>query len=177
MKIYLNGILVMEGKEDASYLSNYIASEIVVVNGFELDTNTISYLKDKHVIALLDPDEAGKRIRQALNQKLNNVSNVEIDINKCTRGSKTGVAECEINEILDKLSPYFSKKSTNEIDIKQSDLYTLGLLNDKEKRQYVCERLSLGKCNGKTLLKRLVLNNINLNQLCAIIEEYKDGNK
>ena len=67
MKISLNGVLVVEGKEDASYLSNYIASEIVVVNGFELDKTTISYLKDRHVLALLDPDEAGKQIREKLN--------------------------------------------------------------------------------------------------------------
>ena len=31
--MYLDGILVVEGKEDASYLSNYISSEIVITNG------------------------------------------------------------------------------------------------------------------------------------------------
>ena len=47
MKLYLNGVLVVEGKEDASYLSNYIESEIVVVNGFEMSESTINYLKGK----------------------------------------------------------------------------------------------------------------------------------
>ena len=47
MKMYLDGVLVVEGKEDASYLSNYISSEIVVVNGYELDEATINYLKGK----------------------------------------------------------------------------------------------------------------------------------
>ena len=42
MKISLSRILVVEGKEDASYLSNYIDSEIVVVNGYELSEATIS---------------------------------------------------------------------------------------------------------------------------------------
>ena len=67
MKMYLDGVLVVEGKEDASYLSNYISSEIVVVNGYELDERTITYLKGKKVIALLDPDDAGKTIRKKLN--------------------------------------------------------------------------------------------------------------
>ena len=89
MKKHLNGILVVEGKEDASYLSNYIASEIVVVNGFELNDNLISYLKNKKVIVLSDPDEAGKTIRKQLNDRLNNVDNVEIDIAKCSRGRKS----------------------------------------------------------------------------------------
>lgn len=177
MKISLNGILVVEGKEDASYLSNYIESEIVFVNGFELSESIISYLKDKHVIALLDPDEAGKQIRKAISERLNDVSNVEIDIKKCTRGIKNGVAECEIDEILKQLKPYIIENKSCVPDIKQSDLYNLGLTTDKDKRAYVCRKLNLGKCNGKTLLKRLILNNIGLEHLYEIIEEYNNGNK
>ena len=74
MRISLNRILVVEGKEDASYLSSYISSEIVVVNGYELSDATISYLKDKPVILLLDPDSAGESIRNKLNRVLNNTS-------------------------------------------------------------------------------------------------------
>ena len=171
MKIYLKGILVVEGKEDASYLSNYIASEIVVVNGYELDKDTISYLKDKDVLLLLDPDEAGKRIREKLNKQLPNAENIEIDINKCNRGSKTGVAECDIEEILSKLHKYVKEDGEVNSDIEMSDLYNLGLLNNNELRNRVCEALNLGHCNGKTLYKRLLLNNIKLNKLCEIIKE------
>lgn len=176
MKISLNGILVVEGKEDAAYLSNYIQTEIVVMNGFELNKSTILYLKEKHVIALLDPDEAGKQIRQTLNKELTNVSNVEIDIKRCTRGIKNGIAECEIDEILNQLKPYMIENKENISNIKQSDLYALGLITNKEKRAYVCQKLNLGICNGKTLLKRLTLNNVGLKQLCEIIEEYNNGN-
>ena len=173
MKISLNGVLVVEGKEDASYLSNYIASEIVVVNGFELDKTTISYLKDRHVLALLDPDEAGKQIREKLNNELKDVVNIEINIDKCSRGIKNGVAECEIDEILAVLKPYIQEKQANMSTIKQSDLYKLGLISDKEKREYVCKKLNLGKCNGKTLYKRLILNNISYEKLCEIIDTCK----
>ena len=172
MKLFLNGILVVEGKEDASYLSNYIDSEIVVVNGFELDKSTISYLNNKRVIALLDPDEAGQKIRKKLNNELQNIINVEIDISKCNRGLKKGVAECEIDEILDVLSQYGIEKHDICSNMKQSDLYELGLTGNKEKREFVCEKLNLGKCNSKLLYKRLVLNNITYEQLCEIIKEY-----
>ena len=177
MKIYLNGILVVEGKEDSSYLSNYIESEIVVVNGFELSSDTISYLKDKHVIALLDPDESGEKIRAILNQKISNISNVCVSIDKCTRGIKNGVAECQIDEILSQLKKFAIDNPNLSSDIKQSDLYNLGLYFDKDLRLFVCKKLNLGICNGKLLLKRLNLNAISLAKLCEIIEEYKNGNK
>ena len=176
MKLFLDGILVVEGKEDASYLSNYIETEIVVVNGFELDPTTISYLNNKRIIALLDPDDSGKQIRKSLNKVLSNIVNVEIDINKCIRGSKNGVAECEINEILHVLNQYAIEKREFKEQIKQSDLYELGLIGDKEKREFVCQKLNLGKCNSKQLYKRLMLNNITYENLCEKIKEYRHGN-
>lgn len=170
MKIYLNGILVVEGKEDASYLSNYIDSEIVTTNGFDIPNNVVSYLKDKKVIVLTDPDEAGLKIRQKLNELLPTVINVEVDIKKCIRNTKNGVAECDINEVLTELKPYYIDKSDSQSDITINDLYNLGLMNNKDLRDEVSRRLNLGKCNAKTLYKRLLNNNIKLEQLCEIIK-------
>jgi ribonuclease M5 len=172
MKIFLDGTLVVEGKEDASYLSNFISSEIVIVNGYELSKSTIAYLKNKKVILLLDPDEAGSRIRERLNKELPNAINVEIDISKCIRGEKNGVAECQIEEIMQQLSPYVVEKhDENSSDIKMSDLYELGLINNKDSRDKICQKLNLGNCNGKQLFKRLTINNISLDKLREIIEK------
>ena len=177
MKLFLNGVLVVEGKEDASYLSNYIESEIVVVNGYEMSEHTINYLKGKTIIALLDPDDAGKQIRKTLNDKLENIINVEIDINKCIRGTKNGVAECSIDEIMAKLQLYSVKNPAKLKRIQESDIFKLGLVNgDADLRKYVCEKLNLGKCNGKVLLKRLNANNVSMEELTKVVEEYKHGN-
>ena len=170
MKIFLNRTLVVEGKEDASYLSNYISSEIVVVNGYELSEETISYLKNKEVILLLDPDEAGKKIREKLNNEIVNAINIEIDINKCNRGTKKGVAECEIEEILSKLHKYVIEETNSDLDIQMSDLYNLGLMTNKELREKVCAKLNLGRCNAKTLYKRLNRNSISLKQLSEAVK-------
>ena len=172
MKIYLDGTLVVEGKEDASYLSNYIASEIVVVNGYELSKATISYLKNKKVILLLDPDEAGLKIREKLNKELPNSINVEIDISKCIRGNKNGVAECQIEEIMQQLKPYvIENHGGKSSEISMSDLYELGLINNKDLRNKICQELNLGKCNVKQLFKRLINNNISLGQIREIINK------
>lgn len=176
MKLFLDRTLVVEGKEDASYLSNYIESEIVVVNGYEIAASTLSYLKTKPVILLLDPDEAGKTIRKKLKEEIEDAIDVEIDINKCIRGKKTGVAECQIEEILEKLRPFDRNKVDKNTDITLSKLIDLGL-SDNELRKEVCEKLNLGRCNCKLLLKRLTINNVQLEQLNAIIKECKNGNK
>ena len=170
MKIYLDGVLVVEGKEDASYLSNYISSEIVTTNGFEISKETVSYLKNKKIIVLTDPDEAGKNIRNKLNELLPNSINVEVDIKKCVRNTKNGVAECDIDEVLTKLKPYVTNQKDTESNISLTDLYNLGLLNNKDLRERVCKKLNLGKCNAKTMYKRLLNNNIKLEQLCEIIK-------
>ena len=174
MKIYLRGVLVVEGKEDISYLSNYIGSEMVAVNGFELDKSIISYLKDKEVLALLDPDEAGKQIRSKLNKEIPNITNIEVDINRCKRGKKTGIAECEIEEVIKVLNPYICGKEVSESNIKHSDLFELDLLSNKKKRFYLCTKLNLGTCNGKQLLKRLYFRNVSYEQLIRAMEGYEN---
>ena len=175
MKVFLDGILVVEGKEDASYLSNYINSEIVIINGFELDKRTINYLKNKKIIALLDPDEAGVKIRKKLNELIPGIINIEIDINKCTKGTKNGVAECTIEEILTKLNPHIIKHNRNISVVRYSDLYELGLFSNKDLRNYVCEKLNLGRCNGKTLFKRLTSTGVKIEILKKMVKEY-NGN-
>lgn len=170
MKFFLDGILVVEGKEDASYLSNYISSEIVTTNGFDIPNEKISYLKDKKAIILTDPDEAGKKIRQKLNELLPNSINVEVDIKKCIRSAKNGVAECDIDEVLTKLKQFIVNQIETKSDITISDLYDLGLMNNKDLREQVCAKLNLGKCNAKTMYKRLLNNNIKMKQLCEIMK-------
>lgn len=177
MKEFLNRILVVEGKEDVSYLSNYYSSEIVFINGYEMSFNIISYLKNRPVILLLDPDEAGKNIRNKLNNLLNDVVDVEIDLNKCTRGVKNGVAECEINEIKQKLAQYVTSYVPHESILNRSDLFELGLFNNQELREAVCEKLEIGSCNCKTFYKRLINNNIDKDKLIEIIKDIENGNK
>ncbi|HHT66842.1 MAG TPA: DUF4093 domain-containing protein [Erysipelotrichaceae bacterium] len=172
MKLFLDGILVVEGKEDVAYLSNYISSEIIPVNGFELCPKTMEYLKDKKVIIMTDPDEAGKQIRQNINKIITNASNVEIDISKCSRDKKKGIAECEIGEVLSKLRPYALDKINKSPHIGLPDLQKIGLINNAKLRSYVCEQLNLGKCNNKQLIKRVNNHKIEIQQMERIVKKY-----
>ena len=176
MKKYLKFPLIVEGKEDASYLSNYIASEIIVTNGYELDSSLISYLKDKEVIVMTDPDEAGKQIRNRLHVMLNKVHDVEVDISKCIRGKKNGIAECQIDEILCKLALFFENNPENYAEITSLDLYELKISENSQLRAYVSEKLNLGTCNNKQLLKRMNNTHVKLEVLKDIVNQYNHGN-
>ena len=81
-----------------------------------------------------------------------------------------------LNEILDKLSPFFIEKTQSSALIKVADLYSLGISENKEIREYVCKQLNLGTCNNKQLLKRINLNRIELDKLKQIVDQFKNGN-
>ena len=48
MKYYLNGILVVEGKEDKAFLSNFIKSEILTINGTDFKNNIYVHTNSEH---------------------------------------------------------------------------------------------------------------------------------
>ena len=41
----VDGVIVVEGKSDIAFLSNFIEAEFVITNGSEISKDTISYLK------------------------------------------------------------------------------------------------------------------------------------
>ncbi len=179
MKYYLDAIVVVEGKEDVSYLSSFIESEYVVTNGYELPQKEIEYLnaalKYKRIIVLVDPDKAGRNIEEKLKSKLQKATYLNVEINKCNRGLKNGIAECAQDEIISIVKPFFTDKNIKKSEVLREKSLKITLSN-KQLRQYIASKFHLGKCNNKTLFKRLETLQITEQQLCEAIKEYKDGN-
>ena len=179
MKYYLNKILVVEGKEDVSYLSSFLDAEFVTTNGFEIPEEEIEYLnaasKYKEILVLVDPDKAGRNIEEKLKSKLTKATNLNVEISKCDRGQKNGVAECEQEEILKVLKPYLESKKHEKSGVLQENSLKIEL-SDSELREFLSNKFSLGKCNNKTLIKRLETLQISEEELKKAIEEYRNGN-
>ena len=178
MKKIIDGILLVEGIHDEAYLSSFLDVEIVTTNGFDIPIEEIEYVRvaslKKKVIIFTDPDNAGQGIRKRLNNIFPNAENAFVDINKCNKHGKHGVAECEKEEILSVLSKYITE-TPNEIGkITYSDLYKLGLIGHESnsKKEKIIKHFHLGKCTSKKLLKRLNLLNISLEEIKEVI----DGN-
>ena len=175
MKKNLDVVLVVEGKSDAALISSLYDCEIVTTNGYDIDGGLINYLnavsKYKKVVVLVDPDEAGKTIRERLSKYLNNCEHVVLDISKCSKNNKHGVAECDVNYLSNLLDKFVA--NNKDIDtITQVELYDL-INNMGIKKETIQILFNTGLCNQKTLLKRL--NSLRVNKK-KIIEAINRGN-
>ena len=175
MKYCFDGVIVVEGTGDVSFLSSFIDSLYVITNGYEINKKEIDFLNhvpsSKTIIVLTDSDEAGKKIRETLNQRLNNPTNIEVDINKCNKNNKHGVAECDKEEVINVLKEHLS----SNVDVNQiwtcSIINKLGI-NNKAIRDYICDKFHLGICNNKTMIKRMNFLNIKIEDVKGEIDRY-----
>jgi len=159
---YFDGILVVEGNNDASFVSSFIKSEIVVLNGYELEN--MDYLKQvskyKKIIVLTDPDSAGREIAQKVIKELPESINICVDINCCSKKNKQGIAECNKEEILNKLDIFLKNEEVlQDFQIKISDIWKIA---DKKK---IINDFHLGACNTKKIVERLNSLKVKVEQL------------
>lgn len=173
MKKTIDAVIVVEGKQDASYLSSLFNCECVITNGYEIPNDTVDYLitvsKLKKVIVLVDPDEAGKSIRERLKTIIPNAIQIEVELSKCNRRDKHGVAECEKDEIIKKLGVFAENSLKNLNKIKEFEL--IKLLNDRpNSKELLINNFHTGNCNIKTLTKRLNSLNINIEDIKKVLD-------
>ena len=168
----IDGIIVVEGKSDVSFLSSFINAEFVTTNGSEISKETIDYLKksikNKDIYVLTDPDSPGERIRKILNENISGLKHCFINKENSIKKGKVGVAESTKEEIINALSNAVSANDNNIGSLTLNDLVTIGLCGDKdseEKRNKVAKDLNLGHCNAKTFLKRLNYRGISIEEL------------
>lgn len=179
MKYYLDKIIVVEGKEDSAYLSSFIEGEYVTTNGYEIPSQEIDYLiavnKYKDIIVLLDPDKAGREIENRLRNHLINATYICVDLSKCNRGKKSGVAECDKEEIIDKLKPYFIDKKPLKTPLFNENNIKFLLLNNDFKI-YLSNKYHLGLANNKKMIYRLKNMMIKEEDILKSLKEFNDGN-
>lgn len=170
MKKKINGIIVVEGKSDVELLSSYIDAEFVITNGSAISDETITYLKNSNrdIYVLTDPDFPGKKIRDELSSNIANLKHVFIKKENSIKHGKVGVAEGDINEILEAIENAYEEKEIRIGNLTMSDLNEMGLTGSDDsrvKRDLICDKLYLGFCNAKTFLKRLNNNGITKEEL------------
>ena len=172
MKKIINGIIVVEGITDVSFLSQFIDAEFVTTNGSEIPLSTIQYLKkaqeNRDIFVLTDPDSPGKKIRDTLDQYIPNLKHCFIAKEYSIKKNKVGVAESTKEEVLQALNNYIQTSKDNAGTITYSDLNKIGLVggeNSTELREKVINNFHLGHCNAKTFLKRVNYSHLTLEEI------------
>lgn len=158
MKYNLDGVLIVEGKQDVSYLSSFINGLFFITNGYDLNQGKIDFLKNaalkNKLIILTDPDDAGDSIRKKLLSQINPVFEVKIIANSRNSYKKRGVAESNKEEIVKALKNYFIEKPITTYKYNLAMLISLSD-NSEEKRQLLISKYRLINGNNKSLENQL----------------------
>lgn len=168
MKNNIDGVIVVEGSNDASFISSIVNAQIFITNGYDLSPDKIAFLKEvskvNKIIILTDSDQAGDNIRNKLKKEINGVFDVIIHSNSRKNYKKNGVAEAEINEALNALTPYFTDKPLFEEDY---DLVSLVSLSDNPsiKKEEIIKKYKLVRGNNRYLENQLKMLKINKEEL------------
>lgn len=163
-------VIVVEGKNDANKIKSIFGNvDVIITNGSEINSKTIEEIYkaslNNEVILCLDPDGPGEKIRKKILECVPNVHQVfavkKLAISK--NNKKIGIEHMKNEDILEMFSNI--KYSTNTGTLTYQDLYKLGYMTSKQKRQKLCEKLNISYCNGKQLLKRLNMFGITLEEV------------
>ena len=162
-KYCIDGVIVVEGKSDVTFLQEFIDAIFVTTNGSEISKETINYIKElkkkNRIIVLTDQDSPGQRIRHILDENIGGLGHAFVDKKNSIKKHKGGVAESTKEEVLKALSHSIINSKAISQTITLEDLCSLhlsGYDNSSYLRSKVCENLHLGFCStNKTFLKRL----------------------
>ena len=153
--------IVVEGKNDTKRLKSFFDVETIETNGMALNKETIDFIKNANekrgVILFLDPDAPGEKIRKKLNDAIPGLKNAFVMKEDARTKKKVGIEHASkevLEEALNNLITYGDYKDT----LSDEEFFELGLKgmeDSSEKREKVSAFFHLGKCNAKTMLKRL----------------------
>ena len=164
----INGVLVVEGKSDVSYLSSFINTLFFTTNGYDINEEKIAFLKEavkvNKVIVFTDDDKAGETIRNKIKTEINGVFDAKIDANSRKDYLKNGVAEASKESILKALDPYFTEDGPNKVDYDLAGFISLSK-DPSSKREEIIKKYRLIDGNNKALENQLRILKISKEEL------------
>ena len=185
-KIKIQEVIVVEGKDDTANLKRFYEVDTYETRGSAISDDDLERIEKLHdlrgVIVFTDPDYNGERIRKIIMQAIPTVKNAFLQRDEArpqskTKGRSLGIEHASFEDLekaLASVRGYYDDE--HNFDITKSDLMRLGLLmgsDSRKRREYLGEKLRIGYCNGKQLLKRLNLFGISLADVEEAMGEYE----
>ena len=166
-KLKIDDIIIVEGKDDVSNLSQVIDATIIPIHGSvglsDKKLRQIEVLSENNnIIILTDPDFTGKKIREKINERVNkNIVNIHVSRNKANKDGNIGVENVDKNVIYNIFLEYLNnkdKKNNRTYTYTVSDIIENKLMGSKDsklRRQMLGDMLKIGYYNSKSLMSVL----------------------
>jgi len=170
-------VFVVEGTHDATRLKQLFDCDVIITNGSAINQKTLALIQQvaqtRGVIVFTDPDYPGERIRKIISERVPDAKHAfikqkdGIDYIK----KKVGIEHASDEVLLKALKDVKTFELQESLSYK--DYLSFGLVGNSKLRDALCNQLNIGKCNGKTLFKRLNMLNIDkekLKELCGELD-------
>lgn len=169
----INEIVVVEGKTDSAILKELFDVDTIETHGLALDNQTLQLIKaasqNRGIIVLTDPDYPGMKIRNRINEEVENCKNAFVAKKDAIGQKKLGIAEARKEAIIEALENVVSFSASQQ-SITWQEFLSLDIVGHKDRRLMIYDRFHLGYGNVKTLFKRLNMVGITKNMIVEELE-------
>lgn len=173
-------VIVVEGKSDTVKIKQVLQADTIETNGSAVSKATIELIRHaqekRGVIIFTDPDYAGSRIRQIISEQVPGCKHAFLPKEKALAKQKNksvGIEHASPEDIILSLEKVYEIGARTTSDIRKVDLLAWGLIggaDSRERRTKLGDALYIGYTNGKQLLNRLHMFQINKDELNHAME-------
>lgn len=166
-------LIVVEGNHDKAKLEKLFDCKVVTTHGLALDKETIEYIRKANetcgVIVLTDPDFPGEKIRNQIIDAGINCQHIFVDKKKAIGKRNVGIEYVSDDDLILAFNDVVNFDSNKE-SLDWNEYLDLNL-DSQIKRDKVSSFFKIGKCNNKTLFKRLNIIGVNKKQILEVIND------
>ena len=157
-------IIVVEGKDDTKRIKEAVEADTIGTNGSAINEATLQLIAHaqatRGVIVFTDPDYPGGKIRATIVERIPGVKHAFLrkDDAQSPKGGSLGIEHASPENIRAALKNVYTQRQveTSDIDRKFLDEWHLiGHADSGRYRELLGDVLGIGHTNGKQLLKRL----------------------
>lgn len=171
-------IIIVEGKHDTQKLKSCVECDTIETSGVHLTKAKLELIrmlqKQRGVIIFTDPDVPGEKIRQLINQQVPGCKNAFIEKRKARTTHKVGVEHASPQDIIESLQHLMTYEEQQTPTLTWLEFLQLGLngqANSSYDRELLGNALFIGKCNAKTLWKRMNMLGLNKHDIEKLIDD------
>ena len=169
-------VIVVEGANDTKRLKSFFEVDTIETHGLGLSRETIELVKEANkkrgVILFLDPDTPGEKLRTRLNKEVPGCNNAFVLKEDARTKKKVGIEHADkqtLEEALNNLVTYSEDKESLSLE-EYNDLGLSGMPDSVNKREKITKAFHIGKCNAKTMYKRLNMLGVTLEEIKEVLE-------